>query len=239
MASAFRIATVLSSAVGAVAIGASMTLAPDAAAQPESSAAIADVETLPPAEQPINFNDPHAALEHASRSASLSLGASDGARFSQPEPANTRISDSARGLQFEVAANGGAPLDISFAHRATLGVDPNGDIASRGRGSELRVGRGLVQQRQPDPDGRSVYVFVASDDEALTWRPGARAEGVGPSLTLEDRVEVGDMSAGITYERNGVQASLAYVEREISAEVGRQSFSEAERFAGVTVTMRR
>jgi hypothetical protein len=84
-------------------------------------------------------------------------------------------------------------------------------------------------------------MFVASDDEALTWQPGVRSEfgGQGASLALQDRVEVGDLSAGVTYERNGVQASLAYVEREESARIGQQNFSQDESFTGVTVTMRR
>jgi hypothetical protein len=47
------------------------------------------------------------------------------------------------------------------------------------------------------------------------------------------------MSVGVTYERSGVQASLAYVEREESTTVGNQSFSQDESFTGLTVTMRR
>ena len=54
-----------------------------------------------------------------------------------------------------------------------------------------------------------------------------------------DLVEVGDLSAGVTWERGGVQTSLAYVEREQSTRVGNQTYSHDENFAGVTVTMRR
>ena len=36
-----------------------------------------------------------------------------------------------------------------------------------------------------------------------------------------------------------MQASIAYVEREVSAQVGRDSYSREENFTGVTVTMRR
>jgi hypothetical protein len=50
---------------------------------------------------------------------------------------------------------------------------------------------------------------------------------------------VGDLAAGVTYERNGVQASLAYVEREESTRIGRQNYSQEQNFTGVTVTMRR
>ena len=56
---------------------------------------------------------------------------------------------------------------------------------------------------------------------------------------MQDRVEVGDMSVGVTYERNGVQASLAYVEREEATTVGNETFNQDQSFAGVTLTMRR
>lgn len=148
-----------------------------------------------------------------------------------------------RRLELQLAAGGGdSPVDVSVAQRATFGSDANGDIDRRGSGSELRVGRGLVDRNEGENRGSSVYAFVASDNEALTWRPGGqRSEfgGRGNSLSLQDQVEVGDMSAGVTYERNGVQASLAYVEREESARVGHQTFSQDESFTGVTVTMRR
>lgn len=85
------------------------------------------------------------------------------------------------------------------------------------------------------------YFFAASEDEALVWQPGQRNEfgGSGSSFALQDRVEIGDMQVGITYERYGIQASLAYVEREISVRtVGSQGFKQDENFAGFTLTMR-
>jgi hypothetical protein len=85
------------------------------------------------------------------------------------------------------------------------------------------------------------YMFVASEDEALIWRPGGQRSAFGgrsAGFALQDRVEIGDIQAGVTYEAFGVQASLAYVERKISVNVGRDSFSTEERFAGVTVTLR-
>jgi hypothetical protein len=148
-----------------------------------------------------------------------------------------------RRLELELAAGGGdAPLDVSIAQRASIGSDSNGDLNRRGSGQELRVGRGLVRNRDEEGNGEpSVYMFVASEDEALTWEPGARSEfgGEGSSLALQqERVEIGDMSAGVTYERNGIQASLAYVEREQSARVGGRTVSQDQAFTGVTVTMR-
>ena len=140
-----------------------------------------------------------------------------------------------------IGANESPATAVLPERRASLGADRNGDLDRQGRGSELRVGRGLVDERR-DGERNSTYVFVASDNEALTWQPGSRTEfgGQGSSFALQgDRVEVGDLSAGVTWERNGVQTSLAYVEREQSTRVGNQSFSQDENFAGVTVTMRR
>lgn len=148
-----------------------------------------------------------------------------------------------RQVEVEFAAAGdssGIPLDVSVARRASLRTDRNGDIDGSSGGSEVRIGRGLVQQEDGPREGSSVYMFVADDEDALTWSPGGNTQsGRSGGLSLQDRVDVGDMSAGVTYERNGVQASLAYVERSVSTQVGLQSFSQDESFTGLTVTMRR
>jgi hypothetical protein len=150
-----------------------------------------------------------------------------------------------RAVQLELAADGeraGVPVDVSIAPRASIGADSQGDLTREGRGAEVRVGN--LVRRDDDQGGRDPrwYVFAASDDEAVTWQPGSRNEFGGRNssgLALQDRVEVGDMSAGVTYERSGVQASLAYVEREISSTVGIETVSRDESFAGLTLTMRR
>ncbi len=169
----------------------------------------------------------------AAPSAELSLSDLAGVRFIPAEPETRR-------LELEFSAGGGdAPFDIALAQRATLGPNSDGELALQGGGSEVRVGRGLVARGDNRRgDAASVYMFVASDNEALTWQPGGRGDQ-GAALALEERVEVGDVSAGVTYERGGVQASLAYVERQASTQIGRESYSQDESFTGVTVTMRR
>jgi hypothetical protein len=177
----------------------------------------------------VPLEDPNAAL----RRASVAVRASPERRFAQAR------GETGGGVEVEVAAGGG-DLSVSFAQRATLGADGDGDLSRSSRGSELRIGQGLVRERAQG-EGSSTYVFVASDSEAITWQPGARNEMGVPSSNLarQDRVEVGDISAGVTFERYGVQASIAYVEREEQATVGAQSFSQDESFTGITVTMRR
>lgn len=191
----------------------------------------------PPA--PVDFTD---AADLSPENPALNLTVRDDAAARFPTNAQNELPavQGPRRLELELSAGGGdSPVDISVAQRASFGSDENGDVDRRGSGSEIRIGQGLVD-RAEQTDG-SVYAFVASDNEALTWRPGARSDfgGRGDTWALQEQVEIGDMSAGVTYERNGIQASLAYVEREESTQIGVESFSQDQSFTGVTVTMRR
>jgi hypothetical protein len=187
----------------------------------------------------VDFRDPNAPISAQAGAVSISAR-ENGERFAPSGPAETRGDSDPRQVELQIAAGRhqtGAPVDVSFAHRTTFDQDSD----RQGHGSEVRVGRGLVQQdRRENHHGSSVYAFVSSDDQALTWRPGARSEfgGSGSSIALQNQVQVGDRAAGVTYERDGVQASLAYVERDVSTHVGERNYSQDENFAGVTVTMR-
>lgn len=172
----------------------------------------------------------------------ISFDDADAPRFatltSEPQQAS-----SAPLTNYEVAfvAHPSASVDVSLLHRDGLSFNANGDIASRSRGSEIRVGRGLLpMQRRTSANGSRWYLFAGSSDQALIWQPGVRNEfgGVSSSFALQDRVEIGDRQAGITYETHGIQASLAYVERKVRTYVGAQRFTEDENFTGITLTMR-
>ncbi len=170
----------------------------------------------------------------------LRFDPADSARFSDLGGARRETSNTAdyRRYEFSVIARNQLGFDVGFAQRAGLGVDRNGDIASRSRGSELRFGR--LGSERPVSSEPSWYVFAASEDEAVTWRPGARNDfgGAASSFNVEDRVEIGDLQAGVTYERGPWQASLAYVEREYSTRSGARTISREENFTGLTLTMR-
>lgn len=193
---------------------------------------------------PVSFEDPASRLVNAS-APTVDLTVRDTNPRFAPIATPSADAEAPRRLELGVAAGGGdSPLDISISQRATIGAGADGDISRRGSGSEVRIGRGLVSNDEgarTQNGGTAVYAFVASDDEALTWQPGARSDfgGQGSSVQLQEQVEIGDMAAGVTYERNGVQASLAYVEREESTRVGGRHFSQDTSFTGVTVTMRR
>ncbi|GIK48890.1 MAG: hypothetical protein KJZ75_18165 [Hyphomonadaceae bacterium] len=184
-----------------------------------------------------NLVDPSAAFPDRF---SLSFGDAEDARFSSLAAALAVAADSRdsdyRRYEVELVAHA-AGFDVAFAQRAGLGFNRHGDIERESRGSELRFGR--VHRDQPSSEPKW-YFFAASEDEALTWRPGVRSEfgGPGAAFAMQDRVEIGDLQVGVTYERRGWQASLAYVEREISVRTGARTVSQDEDFAGFTLTMR-
>jgi hypothetical protein len=151
--------------------------------------------------------------------------------------------DAAPALQLQLnapASATGLGLDVGFARRASL--SPNGQSGTAfTSGAEVRVGRGLenlVQpfEGQPTWDKPTWYLFAASEDQALVWTPAERGGPGQDGVRLQtDRVEIGDLQTGVAMQANGVQASVSYVERDISYGAGRAS----ENFAGVTLTVRR
>ncbi len=173
----------------------------------------------------------------------ITIQEADEPRFAALAPSAPEARDERAYRRYEVAlvTSAGSGFDFAFAQRGGVGFNRQGDIERESRGSELRLGRGLRNMpRAASETAPKWYFFAASEDEALIWRPGVRTEfgGSGGGFALQDRVEIGDIQAGITYERNGWQASLAYVEREISVRAGNQDYEMDESFAGLTLTMR-
>ncbi|MGE0594994.1 MAG: hypothetical protein AB7P07_01405 [Hyphomonadaceae bacterium] len=191
----------------------------------------------------VYFDDPLQLSQTNKDAIDLTVREDQNARFtnlSAYAPAGEGEASDQRAVELELGADrfaSGLPVDVSIAHRTSFGSDAEGDINRRGTGAEVRIGRSLGDPSTGMSGGNSrVYVFAASDDEAVTWTPGAVTRGYAYQ---EDRVEIGDIQAGVTYERGPMQASLAYVEREISHHYGQNSVSQDEAFAGVTLTMRR
>jgi len=214
----------------------------------EPSGRFAGPPTPAAAEGPISgvsFQDPGALL-------SLPQGWTFGARAEAPPrlretnpPLGGALSaedESERRLELSITAPGrvtGLGVDVGVAPRASFAVDEDGRLARAGAGAEVRIGQGLEglvdRWEPPSWDAPAWYFFAASDGQALAWSPeraanvpGARSDG----LRWQDRVEVGDFQAGVSLEAGGLQASLAYVQRDVSSPYG----SADENFAGVTVT---
>jgi hypothetical protein len=215
---------------GVFSVVANITTAEDAVAQTSTFVGADDVSFADPSEA---FTDRFA----------LSVSSGEAPRFSGFAPVGSRPREQQDDRRYEVAvvAGSAAGFDLAFAQRGSVGFNENGDINRESRGSELRLGRGLRDMPRDTPSATPKwYFFAASEDEALIWRPGMRTDfgSSGGGFALQDRVEIGDLQAGITYEANGWQASLAYVEREISVRAGNETYSEDEAFAGFTLTMR-
>jgi hypothetical protein len=188
----------------------------------------------------VNFADPSEAFGNRF---DVSISQGDGPRFTNLAPAQPSRRDDDNYRRYEVALIASAPrgFDLAFAQRGGLGFNANGDLERESRSSELRLGRGLREMRRDAPSAAPKwYFFAASEDEALIWQPGMRSEfgNSDGGFALQDRVEIGDMQAGVTYESNGWQASLAYVEREVSVQAGNRTYTEDQNFAAVTLTMR-
>jgi hypothetical protein len=135
-------------------------------------------------------------------------------------------------------------LDFGFAQRTSVVDGDGGQFLSRG--TEVRLGQrleGLVSDKGSATwDKPSWYFFAASDDQALAWTPADASAGTRGSLALQDRVDIGDVQAGVTIEAAGVQGSIAYLERETSnGRIGSadRTRSETERYVGATLTVRR
>lgn len=193
----------------------------------------------------VSFQDPDQALADPE-------GLSFGARTDAPlrlREANRPLgaaplaeNDTERRVEFAITAPSrvtGLGVDLGVAPRASFAVDEDGRLARAGAGAEVRIGQGLeglVDRWEPPTwDAPAWYFFAASDGQALAWSPeraanvpGARGDG----LRWQDRVEVGDFQAGVSLEAGGLQASLSYVQRDVSSPYG----STDDNFAGVTVT---
>lgn len=137
-----------------------------------------------------------------------------------------------RRLEVALTQSNVGGLDLAVAQRATLRVNPHGDIERHSAGREFRLGQrlGITERQASSWDNPSWYFYYASDDDVVTIDAS--------QIQLQDRVRLGDMEAGITYEAGPIQASFAYIERSFSTKIGRQSFSQSENFTGVTLTMR-
>lgn len=209
------------------------------------SIATAEETAAPAAIDGINLNEPNEGIGALTRGLGLRLA------FSEPGPErSTHIAADARDLfgdsthrRFELSATSsaeqtGLPVDVSVAQRAAVRISADGDLRQSGGGTEVRIGRGLARLAESFRSESSWrnptwYLFAAGDNEQLAWTPGAQGRS---SVTYrEDRVEIGDMQAGIAVEAMGIQASLAYVERDIRGKYG----SAEENFTGVTLTWRR
>lgn len=171
---------------------------------------------------------------------SFTMREDNSARWSAVRPESRGAWEYAGRRRYEVAfAAQTGPVDVALAPRAAFSTNEDGDIASARTGIEARIGQNLARMvrpwQAPTWDAPTWYFFAASDGQALTWAPDGAIPGRTNGLRLQDRVEIGDMQAGVSWEAGGLQTSFSYVQRDVSGVGG----SAEENFAGVTVTLRR
>jgi hypothetical protein len=176
-------------------------------------------------------------LSHESIEPSFTIRPEPSLRLSSPLDQASAPAIPEPGFAGEVAFAARRPsgFDVGIAQRASLSAGDSGEAVARG--AELRVGRrlkGLVADfEQPTWDRPAWYLFAASDGQALTWTP---ASGNGArDIRLQDRVTIGDLQAGLTIQASGLQASLTYLEREVS----NAQRTDKQSFTGIALTMRR
>jgi hypothetical protein len=134
-------------------------------------------------------------------------------------------------------ADTGLGMDLSLSPRVSF--DTRGDVKTTRAGAEVRVGANLDLRGQ-NARNSNWYFFAGADGEAVVWD----VQRAGNSLTdgqftLQDKVTVGDVQAGIGFESPAGHMSLSYINREYEYRNGEIARSGEEDFVAVTLTWRR
>lgn len=133
-------------------------------------------------------------------------------------------------------AQTGLGVDVAIAPRAS--VLETSTFRSTRAGAEVRVGQGLDLRGQ-DVDQPSWYIFAGADGEAVVWDVAGQGLNVmGGGVTLQDKVTMGEMQAGLAFEQAGTQIAVSYLRREFDYENGSIRRSTEGDFAAVTLTWR-
>lgn len=130
----------------------------------------------------------------------------------------------------------GLAFDVGVAPRVSFSRD--GAIATRRIGGEVRIGQNFDKRGESDPSS-GWYLFAGADGEALVWEPGEESALSASSMALRDKVTVGDIQAGVSFNRGPGQVSLSYIRREVEYRERNLGASENEDFAGISFTVRR
>jgi hypothetical protein len=99
-------------------------------------------------------------------------------------------------------------------------------------------GQTLVADWQAPPRHQSdVALFVAADDETLSWALNRTSPNHGALAYADDQVELGERAVGVSMSLGEARVAAAYVEREYKAPFHGARGAE-ESFAGLTLTYR-
>lgn len=134
------------------------------------------------------------------------------------------------------AAQTGLAFDVGLAPRVSITRD--GELATRRFGGEVRIGQNFDKRGEAEGAG-GWYLFAGADGEALVLEPSGTGSLVPSDMALRDKVTVGDMQAGITFQQGLGQVSFSYIQREVEYRERNIGGNDSEQFAGVTFTIRR
>jgi hypothetical protein len=130
-------------------------------------------------------------------------------------------------------------LGLDLAVRPRISLNEQGDVRTTRAGAEVRIGQNLDLRGQ-NAKNSNWYLFAGADGEAIIWDVqrggGAFADD---EFTLQDKVTVGDVQAGIAFQSPAGQMSVSYIQRDFEYRNGAISRSGEEEFAAITLTWRR
>ena len=130
----------------------------------------------------------------------------------------------------------GLGFDVGITPRISFSRD--GAFASRRIGGEVRIGQNF-DKRGDGEAGNSWYLFAGADGEALVWEPDETGNMSVTDMALRDKVTVGDMQAGVSFQQGPGQISFSYIRREVEYRERNLGASENEDFVGVSFTVKR
>lgn len=203
---------------------------------PDSTISVAKIET-PALTHPVSlsFSNPLNSGRLYSSDALTSL-ASDREQINlSPVPRETRLVAAEIAVSTP-AAIGGLELELGIAPRISIARE--GALETQRFGGEVRIGQNFDKRGELDPDS-GWYLFAGADGEALVWEPDDTGTVSINDMALRDKVTVGDMQAGVSFQRGQGQLSLSYIRREVEYRERNLGASEHEDFAGISFTLRR
>ncbi len=130
----------------------------------------------------------------------------------------------------------GFGFDVGVSPRVSITHD--GPFAVRRVGGEVRIGQNFDKRGDGGP-ASSWYLFAGADGEALVWEPDQTGSAASAGMGLHDKVTVGDVQAGISFEQGPGQLSVSYIRREVEYRERNLGASEVEDFAGISFTIRK
>ncbi|MDX2275946.1 MAG: hypothetical protein NW206_10910 [Hyphomonadaceae bacterium] len=104
--------------------------------------------------------------------------------------------------------------------------------------ARLNAMAGELSYHEPLEGSRDVALFVAGDDEAVSWALNGSSPNYGAVAYEEGRVDVGNLSAGVALTTDDVRVAAAYVERDMDMRLGRGFENRDQHYAGVIVTFK-